>query len=185
MSVTYSIRPETPADAPLIAALHQDAFGPSEPIPALVQGLREMEGAFAFVSLVAEDQNAQVIGHVMLTHAWLDAPKSMVDVLVLSPLGVRSDVQRQGIGAALIAHAIKAAEALGAPLLFLEGNPAYYGPRGFETASALGFRAPSLRIPDRAFQVVKLSGYSDDMTGTLVYREPFWALDCVGLRKET
>ncbi|MGC4804495.1 hypothetical protein [Micromonospora sp. DT233] len=45
-----------------------------------------------------------------------------------------------------------------------------------------GFRKPSLRIPDRAFQVIKLSAYEPWMTGTFVYSNTFWRLDCVGAR---
>lgn len=63
-------------------------------------------------------------------------------------------------------------------------SPRYYGARGFETASAAGFRSPSLRIPDTAFQVARLSAYEPWMTGTFVYSETFWALDAVGLRAE-
>jgi putative acetyltransferase len=66
------------------------------------------------------------------------------------------------------------------PLVFLEGSPLYYGARGFESASAAGFRAPSLRIPDPAFHVARLSTWDSSLTGTLVYADPFWALDCVG-----
>jgi len=70
----------------------------------------------------------------------------------------------------------------GVPLLFLEGSPDYYGKRGFERADEVGFRSPSRRIPAPAFQVARLSAYEPWMTGTLVYSETFWALDCVGLR---
>jgi putative acetyltransferase len=49
-------------------------------------------------------------------------------------------------------------------------------------AEELGFRAPTLRYPPGAFQVAQLSAYRDWMSGTLVYSETFWALDCVGLR---
>lgn len=68
------------------------------------------------------------------------------------------------------------------PLLFVEGAQSYYGTRGFDRADTVGFRSPSLRIPPPAFQVVRLSCYEEWMTGTLVYSETFWALDCVGLR---
>jgi hypothetical protein len=44
-------------------------------------------------------------------------------------------------------------------------------------------RSPSLRIPDAAFQVARLSAYEPWMTGTFVYSETFWDLDCVGLRE--
>jgi len=45
-----------------------------------------------------------------------------------------------------------------------------------------GFRKPSLRIPDAAFQVLKLPAYEPWMTGTFVYSPTFWEHDCVGLR---
>ena len=61
------------------------------------------------------------------------------------------------------------------PLVFLEGDPAYYSTRGFERADLHGFRSPSLRIPAPAFQVALLSAYEPWMTGTLVYSEVFWA----------
>ena len=39
-----------------------------------------------------------------------------------------------------------------------------------------------MRIPEPAFQVVILGGHEEWMTGALVYCEPFWAHDSVGLR---
>jgi putative acetyltransferase len=103
-------------------------------------------------------------------------------VYSLSPLGVHPSHQGRGIGTALLAHALQEADAAGVPLVFLEGSPKYYGARGFERASAEGFRAPSLRIPDPAFQVAKLSAYEPWMTGSFVYAQTFWDLDCVGIR---
>ena len=182
MTDLISIRAETPDDIAAIADVHRDAFGTSEPIPELVNRLRDLRGAFPTVSLLAETKG-QVTGHVMVSHAWLDAPRKMIDVMVLSPLGVRTDFQGQGIGTALIKAALNAADDLKAPLIFLEGNPKYYGPRGFMAAGSSGFHRPSLRIPEPAFQVVMLASYAPDMIGTLVYRDIFWELDCVGLRK--
>jgi putative acetyltransferase len=46
----------------------------------------------------------------------------------------------------------------------------------------LGLRKASLRIPDGAFQAIRLPEYEPWMTGTLVYAEPFWRHDAVGLR---
>jgi putative acetyltransferase len=70
-------------------------------------------------------------------------------------------------------------------MLFLEGDPRYYGRFGFLAAADQGFTAPSVRIPRAAFQVVTMPSYAVWMTGALVYAEPFWALDCVGLRDST
>ncbi len=66
--------------------------------------------------------------------------------------------------------------------MFLEGDPGYYARFGFEPGCDLGFRKPSLRIPDGAFQVITLPEYEPWMTGTLVYAEPFWRYDTVGRR---
>jgi putative acetyltransferase len=188
-----AIRPERPDDLDDIRRVQAVAFGARGPVVAdLVDSLRAMPAGLAPVSLVAVApgagregrrgrQGEQLVGHVLLTASRLDAPARLVDVYVLSPLGVLPEYQRQGIGTALVRHALDAGRAA-APLVFLEGDPAYYGKRGFERAVDLGFRKPSLRIPDEGFQVARMPGHEPWMTGTLVYAEPFWAHDCVGLR---
>lgn len=133
------------------------------------------------MSLIAE-HGGQVVGHVQLTRSWVDAPERLVQVLVLSPLGVLPSHQRRGIGGQLVTQALVESRRLGAPLVFLEGAPGYYARFGFESASKRGFTAPSVRIPDHAFQVAILPAYEPWMSGALVYAEQFWAFDCVGFR---
>jgi len=132
-------------------------------------------------SLVAE-QDGVVVGHVGLSHAWLDARRELVDVWLLSPLSVVPDRQGSGIGTRLLAAAVDEALAGDTPLLFLEGDPYFYGARGFERASEHGFAAPSSRTPEPAFQVVRFSGYQNWMTGQVIYRDVWWRHDCAGLR---
>ena len=123
-----------------------------------------------------------VVGHAQLNRSWVDARRALVDVLVLSPLSVDPGHQRRGIGTALLAAAVGAAEAVASPALFLEGSPAFYGARGFGPAGDHGFLRPSARIPGPAFQVALTDAHEEWMTGALVYCDAFWALDCVGLR---
>ena len=66
--------------------------------------------------------------------------------------------------------------------MFLEGAPDFYSRLGFIPGSELRFTPPSVRIPAPAFQVVVLERHEEWMTGALVYCEPFWSHDCVGLR---
>ncbi|WP_145910229.1 GNAT family N-acetyltransferase [Kitasatospora viridis] len=182
MTSSYRIRPEQPGDHAAVHDLHVLAFGDPDRVPGLVAALRTAPAAFAPLSLVATDADRSVVGHVMLSAGRLDAQRRLVDVATLSPLGVHPEHQRRGVGTELVAAALAAAERQGLPLVFLEGSPPYYGARGFERASAHGFRAPSLRIPDPAFQVARLSAHEEWMTGGYVYSEAFWAHDCVGLR---
>jgi putative acetyltransferase len=175
------LRQETDGDHGDVHDVHARAFGDGERVPGLVAALRVAKAALASMSFVATLDD-RVVGHVMLSAGRLDAPRRIVDVLSLSPLGVLPAFQDQGIGTRLIRHALAEADGLGVPLVFLEGAPSYYGKRGFQAAEAAGFRAPSLRYPDGAFQVVRLSAYEPWMTGTFVYSETFWEFDCVGLR---
>jgi putative acetyltransferase len=123
-----------------------------------------------------------VVGHVLLSRSWVDARTALVEVLVLSPLSVAPSVQARGVGTGLVAAAIAESRRLAVPALFLEGSPAYYSSRGFEPATTRGFIRPSTRVPEPAFQVSVLDGHEEWMTGALVYCQPFWAHDCVGLR---
>lgn len=181
MTSAYEIRPEQAQDHPTVRRVQALAFDDPVNVPGLVEALRDAPGAIGPVSLVATKRD-QVVGHVMLSACRLDSQPRLVDVLSLSPLGVHPDHQRRGIGTQLIKAALEAADDRGVPLVFLEGSPSYYRTRGFQRAGLCGFRSPSLRIPDPAFQVAKLSSYEPWMTGTFVYSEAFWANDCVGLR---
>ena len=147
----------------------------------LLDGLRESWAWHPELSFVAE-LDGSLVGQVLYTSAILDAPERLVDVLVLSPVGVRPDLQNRGIGSRLIRESLAVVAEGPEPLVFLEGSPRYYSRFGFRPAGELDFRRPSLRIPDRAFQVLPQDGYEPWMTGTLVYPDIFWRLDSVGLR---
>jgi len=181
------IRPATPADEPAITEVVTVAFGPDNgPVVArLVEALRASPAWDRALSFVAEDPSGQVIGYVLATVNLLDAPPRLVDVLVLSPLAVHPAHQHRGVGSRLVRHALAVLQDRPEPLVFLEGSPAYYPRFGFQPAGQKGFRRPSLRIPEPAFMVHPLPAYQPWMTGTLVYADPFWRLDCVGLRDPT
>lgn len=165
-------------DLDAVRAVQTAAFADDGRVAGLVADLAADPATLS----VAAVEDGVVAGHVMASRCLLDAPDRLVEVATLSPLGVLPAYQRRGIGRALIERITELADAAGWPLLFLEGDPAYYRDSGFVAAGGLGFRKPSLRIPDAAFQVRTLSGYEPSMTGTLVYSAVFWEHDCVGLR---
>ena len=157
------------------------AFGGDGRIGPLLDTLRASWAWEDALSFVAE-RDGSIVGQVLYTHGFLDAPASLVDVLVLSPVGVRPDLQHAGIGSQLIRESLTVLAARSEPLVFLEGHPEFYPRFGFQPGASLGFTAPSVRIPPSAFMAFPLPQYEPWMTGALVYPDAFWRTDTVGLR---
>lgn len=173
----YEIRAERPDDVDDIAGVVAAAFG-SEAEARLVAAIRASASFVPELSLVAVTENgAEVVGHVMIS--WATVAEDGVGgrshrVASLSPLAVAPDHERKGIGSALVRAATARADAMGEPLVVLEGSPAYYGRLGFEHALRHGIAIdlPSWAPPEAA-QVLRLSRYDPSVRGRLVYPPAF------------
>jgi putative acetyltransferase len=174
------IREQGPQDSVAVRRLLTSAFGDAGQVADLAEALWTRPDR-SCPALVAE-HDGTVVGHVQLSAGWIDADLRLVDVLVLSPLGVEPALQRRGIGQALCRAALEHAGTRGIPAVFLEGDPRYYARLGWQRASAHGFPAPSRRIPDPGFQVAVLPAWQPWMVGPVVYNDTFWTFDRVGLR---
>jgi putative acetyltransferase len=169
------IRTEREEDHPAIAEVVRGAFvkHPDE-VADFVERIRASKQFIPEFALVAEDSSG-VIAHVMLS--WVGVEDGARErILNLTPMSVRPDRQRAGVGTQLIRDALGRAEASGEPAVMVEGIPAYYPRFGFERASTLGFVAPHPKIPDEAFMLKRLPGYSPDLAGRIVYPAAFDAL---------
>ena len=157
------------------------AFDGDPSIGALLDGLRgswAWHDELCFVAVRGDE----IVGQVLYSSAIVDAPDRLVSVLLLSPVGILPALQRTGIGSRLITESLTALEQRTEPLVFLEGSPSYYPRYGFRPGTELGFTAPSVRIPPKAFMVRPLPGYEPSVSGALVYPDIFWRCDAVGLR---
>jgi putative acetyltransferase len=169
------IRPERDADHPVIAEVVSAAFvGHPDEVVSFVERIRASEQFIPELALVAEDSSG-VIAHVMLSWVGVEGG-SRTKILNLTPMSVRPDRQRMGVGARLIRDALGRAEEAGEPAVMVEGVAAYYPRFGFEQASALGFISPHPTIPDDAFMVKRLAGYSPGLAGRIIYPAAFDAL---------
>lgn len=132
----FLIRLEKPADAASIRGLVAEAFldhpHSNQTEHLLVDALREA-GAL-MLSLVAI-QNEEVIGYIAFSPVTIDGVEH--GWIGLGPVAVRPDRQRRGVGEALIAEGLEAAQGMGARGCVVLGDPGYYGKYGFEADGRL------------------------------------------------
>ena len=170
-----TIREATDGDDASIGVVHDAAFGePSESI--LVERLRTSSSFVPGLSLVAEVDGA-IVGHVMVTTAWVDDGTTRRPVANLSPLGVSPGLQGRGVGSALVRDVLTRTEARGEPLVVLQGSPTYYCRFGFEWSVPLGI---TMELPDwaprEAAQVRRLAAYDPTIRGEVVLPPAFEGL---------
>jgi len=161
------VRPERPEDEPELARLIDAAFGDTE-TSRFTAALRASRGYVPELTFVADD-DGELVGFTMLSYVGLDEGR----VLILTPMAVRPDRQRAGIGTQVVRAAIAAADDRGEPLLLVEGVPAYYPRFGFRSATALGIERPDPRIPDAAWMALPLAAYDSSIRGRVVYPDFF------------
>ena len=165
------IRRETPGDVQPTERLHDAAFGipqgRSESVEReLLRGLRADGSVIDELTFVAELDD-EVVGHVVCSRASLAGQPSVG----LGPIGVRPDLQQQGIGAALLMAVVASADRIGEPALVLLGDPEYYGFFGFVPAAGLGIGAPGPW--QEHFQALTLRAWRPDMAGPFRYAPAF------------
>lgn len=167
-----NIRPETPDDIAAISAVVEAAFE-TDAEARLVEAIRDSDRFAADLSLVAVEGDT-VVGHVMISYADLDDDGIRHRVGILAPVAVHPEAQGRGIGRSLVRESLARAEALGEPMVVLEGSPRYYGSLGFEPSTRYGI---TIDLPDwaptEAAQVYRLAGYDPAIRGRLVLPPAF------------
>ena len=164
------VRPETPADHEAVARILTDAFdGPAE--ARLVELLRASDDHIPDLSLVAE-VDGEVVGHIMFSRIRVgDSP-----ALALAPMAVAPAHQRSGVGTALAQASLERAQGRSEAAVVVLGHPGYYPRFGFVPARRFGIEPPWPDIPDDAFLVLPLPGYTEACRGVVVYPPAFDAV---------
>lgn len=159
------IRRERHEDEAEISRVIDAAFGDRE-TSAFAEQIRASPGYVPELAFVVEEEG-EIIAHAMLSWVRLQGPD--VDVLILTPMSVRPDRQRQGVGSKLIEAALAAADERGEPLVLVEGVPSYYPQFGFVSATEPGLERSDPRIPEAAWMVRPLLAYDPALRGRVVY----------------
>ncbi|SFF35017.1 Predicted N-acetyltransferase YhbS [Actinoplanes philippinensis] len=167
--MTWTTRPETPADIPAIHALVAAAF-PTADEAHLVDALRADQDAWIDgLSMLAVDEHGTVTGHALLTRCHIDGTPA----LALAPCAVLPAAQRTGAGTAAIHAVLDAARARRREnLVVVLGHASYYPRFGFTRASGFGITAP-IEVPDDALMALALDPRQPVPAGTIRWAQAF------------
>ena len=163
--MAVGIRRERPEDAEAVFAVVEAAFG-DRSVAEFAERIRASAGYVPELAFVA-DEDGEIVGHTMLSYVAVENHERRL--LNLTPMSVRPDRQRRGIGIALVRTAVAAADERGEPLVLVEGVPDYYPRFGFRSATELGLERPDSRIPDAAWMALPLRAYDSKLRGRIVY----------------
>lgn len=162
-----TIRDEQPADADAIRAIHIAAFRDhpySHQTEHLIVDALRAAGALE-ISLVAE-VGGDVVGHVAFSRAAVGDDHD--GWLIVGPIGVLPELQRRGVGSALMQAGIARSRERGAKGCVLVGDPAFYARLGFRNVPGLVDEG----VPD---EFVMGLPFGDELpTGAIHPHPAFW-----------
>lgn len=157
----FAIRAERASDVAARETLLDACFGEdrhTRTCQRLRDGRAPAEGlAFSVV------RRGKLVGTVRLWHVSAGG----VPALVLGPLAVDASCRSLGVGAALMNHALAAAQARGHNAVILRGDPAYYARFGFSAAKTGELALPGPFEPERLLAAELREGALDGAWGMI------------------
>jgi putative acetyltransferase len=168
--MSIKIRPESTADQDAIRHVNRLAFGQDEEA-RLVDALRD--GGYVRVSLVAE-QTGQIAGHILFSDLQIITGAGTVPALALAPMAVLPELQRQGIGSALVRRSLGECRRQGHKIVVVVGHPHFYPRFGFSSKLASALVSP-FGGGDSWMAAELLPGALDGVEGRVQYPPPFGA----------
>ena len=167
-----TVRTERAGEEDAIRAVNDAAFG--EPVEGrIVDDLRGTDRWIEGGSLVAQDTAGRIVGHLLLSEGELQSDAAPLRrIWMVGPVAVLPEVQRLGVGAALMRAAIELATLRGQPVLCLLGHASYYPRFGFVPARSLGIDPPR-PWPDANWMALRLPGWTPELQGVARFPPAF------------
>ena len=115
-------------------------------VRALVEEIRSKEYYLPELELLMLE-DGKPVGYVMFSRFHIEG-RYTDQLVLLSPAAVKTSLQRQGISRELIEYGFRKAAEMGFTAAMVEGNPANYRARGFNTSARRGIVAgPNIHLP--------------------------------------
>ncbi len=136
-----TIRNETENDFRTVEELTREAFWnlyfPGCVEHYLVHIMRDHPDFLKELDFVAE-VDGKIVGNIMYTRSWLiDELGGELEIVSFGPVCVLPELQRKGVGGALIRHTLELATAQGAKAVVILGDPHNYCKHGFKSSKDL------------------------------------------------
>lgn len=138
----------------------------------LVAEIRSKKYYVPELDLIMVNENDEIIGHVLFSRFHIEG-RYENELLMLTPMSVKTELQRQHISKELIEYGLGKARDLGYKLCMVEGNPQNYRSRGFVTSADYGiFADESVGLPHVDCLMVQelVPGALDDVHGYINYK---------------
>ena len=142
-------------------------------VRSLVGEIRSKRFYLPKLELIMVDENDEVIGYVNFARFHLEG-RYENELLLLSPVAVKTSLQRQHISRELIEYGFERAKEMGYKAVIVEGNPMNYRSRGFVTSARYGITAhESVGLPAPECLMVKelIPGGLDGIRGEVCYAD--------------
>jgi putative acetyltransferase len=163
-------RPKLPADLAAIRQVNRLAFGRDDDA-GLVDALRA--GGYTLASLVAQENNGPVVGHILFSELPIMTERGAVPALALAPMAVAPSHQRRGIGSLLVREGLSACAEAGHRIVVVLGHPEFYPRFGVSARLAEPLNSP---FSGPAFMAIELvPGALAGVRGDVRYPPPFEA----------
>lgn len=116
-------------------------------VRALVDEIRSKKYYVPELDLMAVDDNGEIIGYALFSRFHIEG-RYEDELLILTPVAVKTSLQRQHISKDIIEYGFKKAKEMGFTAVLVEGNPANYNSRGFVTSSDYNIiPGPNIHLP--------------------------------------
>jgi len=159
-AMTFEIREETAADAPVLSSLSAEAFGPGR-FARTAYRVREGVPPVPGLSLTGW-LDGVLVGGVRFTAIKIGEQDSGA---LLGPLVVDPQVKGKGYGKALVGEGLARAKQEGFRLVLLVGDMPYYGRFGFVPVMSGKVTLPGPVDPGRLLAIELETGVLEGVTG--------------------
>ena len=109
-------------------------------VRSLVEEIRAKRFYLPQLELIMVDEHDEIIGYCNFSRFHLEG-RYENELLLLSPVAVKTELQRQHISKELIEYGLAKAREMGYKAVIVEGNPRNYRSRGFVTSAPYGITA--------------------------------------------